>query len=272
MKKLAILIPVLAAVVTTSGAGAISITASDLLNDLDGPTSGTLNFSQQASTDASFMVALYGRRLASANPTITYDVGGAGTVVGPSAFINFDANANGSGPDADTADLFAAIFLLDVGNVDTGAVDIGWNSGSSNTTMDVFQLSGAAGYSVLTSTDTTTAGVDDPLVFDLGSLPDTDSFALMVGVSFANTLGSGFAATGGTAPVIAGADQGGYTVFNLYDLGDATQAYGLSKPGSNVQMAGALLALEPVPEPSTYAIFAGFAALGVVIWRRRRMR
>ncbi len=75
--------------------------------------------------------------------------------------------------------------------------------------------------------------------------------------------------------VLYGASATGYAIQQLGDMSDATMGrvsfISGSSTVSNFSIDNLYVAA-PIPEPSTYAAIAGFAALGLCVWQRRRTR
>jgi len=169
----------------------------------------------------------------------------------------------------------SSVFAYALGNVTAGAtVDVFIDTdGGMNGGYSILQLFGAAQTFTLGSTywqDTTVVSSGDPASGSI-ELTGVDSGSAFLG-SIGSRNGSG------------SLTQTGFDSNNSYDAGGALAGWGYSTSVSgtvnasfvadfegrnNREVAWAAVAIAPIPEPSTYALLAGFVVLGAVLLRRR---
>jgi hypothetical protein len=175
-----------------------------------------------------------------------------------------------------------------------GTVDIGLQLWNTTDTADyvkvVLKQATAAGTVVHTGLHSNTAVTAAPLQNNPLNSPSTSSGPYSVGMSFSSSnkvittyynFGSGWTllgsfGVGGSGGTVANADWGtsGPSAFTIGILADAMtfDANAITLNSGTVYADDFSLSATPitaVPEPSTYAAFAGLAALGLAFWRRR---
>ncbi len=227
--------------VTKSGAGTLTLSGTNTFSGATTISAGTLKLSGSAANSA-FTVA---------GGTLT----GAGTL---GALIVDDGGTLAPGNSPGTlhagATTFASggTYLWEINNVNgTAGADPGW---------DLLSITGGL---------TITATNADPFTIDLTSLTSGNVAGLATGfstnASYSFTLVSTTTGISGFSTDKFYLDTSGFA--NAFD---GTWALALANGGNDLALT--YTGTSAVPEPSTYALLAGFAALGGVIVRRVRRR
>ena len=120
---------------------------------------------------------------------------------------------------------------------------------------------------VITFTDAASAaGLTRNVGASYSENSSTEFFRFFAPIDPAATV---YATYDGGTPAILGGHYGAGAVLVLgYDWAD--EGFALDGPTANIIINS--LNFSPIPEPSTYAAFAGAGVLGLAIWRRRSLR
>ena len=188
--------------------------------------------------------------IGAANATVTINVNTSGwgnaSAAANSLFWGIVVDTDGSGSGGD----FGGTFLADLGNALEGytlpGVSGGGGFASGATIFNEYELVAARGLTANGGPPTFAVGLMNDLGLNLtGNIGAGDDYGLIWFSTGTGTLGS--------------ADT-----FGFQDFGD------LPSDGSTISNGGTPgLALNPIPEPATYALLSGFLGLGYVMFRRR---
>ncbi len=224
---------------TKSGAGTLTLSGTNTYSGATTLSAGTLKLSGSAANSA-FTVA--GGILSGSGTLGALTVDDGGTL----------APGNSPGTLHAGATTFASggSYLWEINNVDgTAGADPGW---------DLLAVTGGL---------TISATNADPFIIDVTSLTSGNVAGLATGfstsASYSFTLVS-------TTTGISGFSADKFTVntSGFANAFDGTWALALANGGNDLALT--YTGVSAVPEPSTYALLAGFAALGIVTWRRRQ--
>lgn len=224
--------------VTKSGSGTLTLSGTNTYNGATTVSAGTLKLSGSAANSA-FTVA--GGTLSGAGTLGALIIDDGGTL----------APGNSPGTLHAGATTFASggSYLWEINNVNgTAGADPGW---------DLLSITGGL---------TISATNADPFTIDLTSLTSGNVAGLATGfstnASYSFTLVSTTTGISGFSTDKFYLDTSGFA--NTFD---GTWALALANSGNDLALT--YTSASAVPEPSTYALLAGFAALGLVTWRRR---
>lgn len=224
--------------VTKSGGGTLTLSGINTYSGATTISAGTLKLSGSVANSA-FTVA--GGTLAGAGTLGALIIDDGGTL----------APGNSPGTLHAGATTFASggSYLWEINNVNgTAGADPGW---------DLLSITGGL---------TISATNADPFTIDLTSLTSGNVAGLATGfstnASYSFTLVSTTTGISGFSTDKFYLDTSGFA--NTFD---GTWALALANSGNDLALT--YTSASAVPEPSTYALLAGFAALGLVTWRRR---
>lgn len=184
------------------------------------------------------------------------------TALDTTYYFSFMFEANGSSNQISSIEFNSAFGrTFDVGVLD-GSFGVGTNVGSFSATTSIGNNSEFFVVGILR-------------VNDDGFGTNDDSFILGANLFTSASDVADFVATN---PGISGADWSHYQAGDVASTGNLTYTFdsisldtnGISSYFDEIRI-GTDLASVAVPEPSTYALFSGFAVLGLMLWRRRRL-
>lgn len=224
--------------VTKSGAGTLTLSGTNTYNGATTLSAGTLKLSGSAANSA-FTVA--GGTLSGSGTLGALTVSSGGTI----------APGNSPGTLHAEATTFASggNYLWEINNVNgTAGADPGW---------DLLSVNGGL---------TISATSADPFTIDVTSLTSGNVAGLATG--FSTSASYSFTVVSTTTGISGfSADKFHLDTSGFANAFDGTWALALANGGNDLALT--YTGASAVPEPSTYALLAGCAALGLITWRRR---